>query len=113
MPVSFLSLSQRASYGQYAGDTSTQELARHFHLDDADHAQIVEKRGAANRLGFALQLTTVRFLGTFLEDPTAVPTAVMATMTRQLVCRRRTRCTGCHGRSDESPPQAGVVRAPC
>src|SRR3984893_11285606 len=32
---------------------------------------------------------------------------------RHSVCRRRTRCTGCHGRSDESPPPAGVVRAPC
>jgi hypothetical protein len=37
-----------------------------------------------DRLGFALQLTTVRFLGTFLEDPTAVPTAVIATITRRL-----------------------------
>ena len=84
MPASFLSPAQRDSYGQYLGDPSTQELARYFHLDDSDHTQIVEKRGDANRLGFALQLTTVRFVGTFLDDPTAVPPAVLATMSRQL-----------------------------
>ena len=83
MPVSCLSPAQRDSYGQYLGDPSTHELARYFHLDDSDHTQIVEKRGDATRLGFALQLTTVRVVGTFLDDPTAVPPAVLATMSRQ------------------------------
>ena len=72
MPVSFLSPAQRDSYGQYLGDPSTQELARYFHLDDSDHTQIVEKRGDANRLGFALQLTTVRFAGRSETPLTAV-----------------------------------------
>ena len=58
------------------------------------HTQIVEKRGDANRLGFALQLTTVRFVGTFLDDPTAVPPAVLATMSRQLGIDTTTDLTG-------------------
>jgi TnpA family transposase len=84
MPVAFLSTSQRESHGKYVGEPSTQELAQYFHLDDTDRAQIVERHGDANRLGFALQLTTVRFVGTFLDDPTTVPKAVMATISAQL-----------------------------
>ena len=49
---------------------------------------------AANRLGFALQLTTVRFVGTFHDDPTAVPPAVLATMSRQLGIDTTTDVTG-------------------
>ena len=41
-------------------------------------------RSEHNRLGFALQLTTVRYLGTFLDDPVAVPSSVLETLSRQL-----------------------------
>lgn len=55
-----------------------------FHLDDDDREWIATKRRDSNRLGYALQLTTARFLGAFLEDPTAVPDAVLRTISVQL-----------------------------
>ncbi|MGY1548290.1 Tn3 family transposase [Streptomyces sp. MN6] len=84
MPVEFLTDEQAAKYAAYDGAPSRTELERFFFLDDADRALIEPKRRAHNRLGFAVQMTTVRFLGVFLDDPTDVPAEVVDYLAEQL-----------------------------
>ncbi|MEM9774909.1 MAG: DUF4158 domain-containing protein, partial [Chloroflexota bacterium] len=84
MPVEFLSADQKAKYGQFCGEPNEVQLARYFHLDAADLDFISKRRGDQNRLGFALQITSVRFLGSFLPHFESIPNNVLLFVARQL-----------------------------
>ena len=84
MPVEFLSDEEASAYGVYRGVPSQSDLEKLFFLDDADRQLIVKRRGAHNRLGFALLLTTVRYLVVFLTDPLDVPDGVVEYLAGQL-----------------------------
>ncbi|TMR30345.1 Tn3 family transposase [Actinomadura geliboluensis] len=84
MPVDFLTDDVAAAYGRYAGVPSRADLERVFFLDDEDRALIDRHRGEHMKLGFALQLVTVRWVGSFLEDPLDVPTVVLDFVAEQL-----------------------------
>lgn len=84
MPVNFLTTAQRERYGRFNTVPDESQLGAFFHLDADARRLAMGAYGPRNQLGLALQLTTVRFLGTFLDDPTEVPTAVVDFVAEQL-----------------------------
>lgn len=84
MPVNFLPPAQRDSYGRFPDTLSPDLIANHFFLDDEDREWITRKRGDFSRLGYALQLATVRFLGVFLSDLAEVPHGVVERIASQV-----------------------------
>jgi hypothetical protein len=63
----FLTAAEEAVYGRFTGPPEQSVLERFFFLDDADRDFVLKLRGDHSRLGFSVQLVTVRHLGRFLE----------------------------------------------
>lgn len=88
MHTEFLTEEQKSRYGRYNGDPSDEQMVRYFHLDDTDLNLSADCPGDFNRLGFVLQLTTARFLRTFLPNPIEVPEKVTQYLGNQLGIKR-------------------------
>lgn len=84
MPVEFLTSEQEVKYGKFTERPTLEQLAKYFWFDDQDRMIIFKLRGDYNCLGFAIQLGTVRFLGTFLSNPMDIPANVCAYVAQQL-----------------------------
>ena len=84
MPVEFLSDVQATAYSRLSESLSRAELERFVFLDDVDRGLVETKRRDHNKLGFSLQLVTVRNAGTFLDDPLDVPVELVDYIAEQL-----------------------------
>jgi hypothetical protein len=110
VPVNFLTEDQERRYGRFSGEPTSDQLARHFHLDDTDRAFVAEHRGDHNRLGVAVQLGSVRLLGTFLEDPAQAPASAVRFAADQLTLPNPDNLMALYGASAGRWRHAGRIR---
>ncbi len=84
MPVRLLNELEREKLNQFPQEISDQTVNIHYTLSLADLFLSRDQRGDHQQLGFALQLTTLRFLGFCPEDLTQAPKNVMDYLAHQL-----------------------------
>lgn len=85
MPSRYLSDAELARLSGYPAEVADEDLIAYFTLSGADRRWVRERhRGPANRLGLALQLTTLPWLGFIPADLAAAPAAAVARLAGQL-----------------------------
>lgn len=83
MPVQFLSEAEHKSLNRFPSEVSSEDLNRFFLLSDKELIILKQLRAEHNRLGFALQLCCLRYLGFFPEE-LQLPESVINYVAQQL-----------------------------
>ena len=73
MPASIFSETELARLASFPEEIPGDDLIRAFTLTGADRDLVAIRRGAANRLGLALQLCALRYLGFVPRNLSAAP----------------------------------------
>lgn len=86
MPPRFLRPEARATYLQFPSAVEEGDLITHFLLTPTDLEQVKLNRTATQRMGFAVLLCGLRYLGFFPHDLATVPDNVTEYLAEQLGC---------------------------
>lgn len=86
MPPRFLSAKDRQQLNNFPAAIEESDLITHFLLTPADHEQIVPVRRDSNRLGFALLLCALRYIGFFPGGVQSTSANAVRYLAQQLNC---------------------------
>jgi len=84
MSTSFLTAAERERWQRFPETIPHDDLAVYFLLSADDQREVNRQREPFNRLGYALQLCTLRYLGFVPTDFTATPEVVVTFVAEQL-----------------------------
>ena len=84
MPASIFSETELARLASFPEEIPDDDLIRAFTLTGADRDLVALRRGAANRLGLALQLCALRYLGFVPRNLSAAPRSAACFVADQL-----------------------------
>ena len=91
MPIGFLTAADRARLNRFPEQIPHEDLSVFFLLSEADQRAINQQHSEAHtRLGFALQLCALRYLGFAPDDVTTVPAVAVEYVAQQLGVAPRT-----------------------
>ena len=86
MPSRFLKSDHRETLSNFPATIDDHDVIIHFLLTPADLAIVNLNRTNAQRLGFAVLLCGLRYLGFFPNDPMGIPENALAYLAQQLTC---------------------------